>query len=451
MRGFRYFVFVSLFAIAGIYSNQSFAANLPYLDEDFSCVDQTKANQYVKDFNVDVESFGGLELCKGSVDTKKLFNDLSIIENGHFNTQGNNKLIRNFIKADSYYNWMKGETRSIQRGNDIPYATAYNSFGNFTMQDGWSSLTTLGRVGTVIHEARHTAGYRHYPCNQGPYGSASLDACDRDYQTGGSHSIEMEYYARVVVLGQNFHPVYKSMARLMAMARANFVFNQAIITPKEQLVVQSETARVFLLDKAGAWQERRIGFNQGELKRTSFGVGFFDGSNATAIDLYSDASDSRPLDDLYSYFKLLKRNPKATKLFEEFDLGNRRYAVRIGEDNQLESYNFPSGKWGQTVSVPANIVKVSTSAPSGQSGLYLVSSNGAMLSYSPTENRITNSTEQWDPETKSITQLENRFLVLKTNGQVIERTKSGWNPWNQSEAIRAMVSAPIYDAFEVQK
>ena len=112
-------------------------------------------------------AFGGLELCRFSVDTKKLFNDLKIIKEGRFQPKTtNNVFIRNAIPAPQYYEWMKSMTRGMDRGNDIPAATAYNRGGYFTMQDGWAVLSTLGRVGTVVHEARHTGGYYHIQCTQ---------------------------------------------------------------------------------------------------------------------------------------------------------------------------------------------------------------------------------------------------------------------------------------------
>src|SRR5437868_9320068 len=214
------------------------AAAMPmgYDDKDFGCISQQQADQYVSDFGINADSFGGMELCKNEIDTKKLFNDLQIIAGGQFDAGKDNLLIKGIVPADQYYSWMRSQTRGMERGNDVPYATAYNRMGYFTMQDGWAKSSTLARVGVVIHEARHTAGYRHFPCNQGPYKGARLDGCDQNYAQGGSHAIEMEYYARVSVAGQNFHPVYKAMARLMAMGRSNFVFNSSPIQKREGLL-----------------------------------------------------------------------------------------------------------------------------------------------------------------------------------------------------------------------
>ena len=49
-------------------------AQIPYQDSEFSCLTNAEADRYVKDFNIDVTSFGGKELCDATIDTKKLFN-----------------------------------------------------------------------------------------------------------------------------------------------------------------------------------------------------------------------------------------------------------------------------------------------------------------------------------------------------------------------------------------
>ena len=113
--------------------NIAFAETLPVQDNDFGCIDSATANQYVQDFHINVSSFGGLELCRAQVDTKKLFNDLTVIEKGLYDESKRHPLIRDFIHPRAYFSWMKQMTRGIRRGHDIPYATAYNSGGFFTM------------------------------------------------------------------------------------------------------------------------------------------------------------------------------------------------------------------------------------------------------------------------------------------------------------------------------
>lgn len=439
-----------------LFSLNLLAQDMPYLDTDFSCTNPADAERYIRDFNIDVPSFGGMELCNSQVDTKKLLNDLEILEKGRFATDGSNKFIRGFVTANSYYNWMKGETRGVERGQDVPYATAYNSGGYFTMQDGWAKLSTLGRVGTIVHEARHTGGYYHIRCTQGPYQGTSVSGCDRDFNYGGSHAVEMEYYARVAVHGQNFHPVYKKMARLMAIARSNAFFNTPVLKTREAVLALSQDRGSAVLFDNGEWVSREVPAVAGRLKRTSFGAVLFDGVRAFAVELYQNSGFSDLVSDTYSYYKLLRENDGAVKDFEEFDSGVKRYVVRVGE-NKLTPYDFPNGKWGRDVALPFAVVKASTAAlGSAQTGLYLVSTSGEIYNYQPQSQRITNTGLTWGLDHKEVIVYKGQNLVLMNNGQIFAQPATGGSaqlePWTEAKHLFSdLVTTPVYDGFEVIK
>ena len=429
------------------------AADIPYKDADFGCISETDAARYVADFKIDEKSFGGHELCKDEVDTKKLFNDLAIIEKGEFDTDSQNKFVRGFVDLKNYYGWMKGETRGVARGQDIPYATAYNSGGYFTMQDGWAKLSTLGRVGTIVHEARHTAGYRHIRCTQGPYQGSTVDGCDTTYNYGGSHAIEMEYYARVAVQGKNFHPVYKKMARLMAIARSNIFFNTPVIKAREALLALNADRTAAKLYDNGTWIDREIPKVAGRLKRTSFGGVLFDGLNAMAVELYKNSGFADAVKDTYSYFKLLNEKTGPVRDFEEFDSGIKRYAVKIGSSNTLASYSFPNGAWGADVQLPFEVAFLSTAIPgSAQKGLYLVGQNGELATYTPETQRLTAVPGKWDAQVSESVVFQTKNLVLRNNGQIFVQSAAGMTPWEEAPGTYSgLITTPVYDGFEVNK
>jgi hypothetical protein len=435
------------------FSTAAFADDIPYQDPAFGCITQQQADRYVADFSIDVASFGGMELCNPNVDTKKLFNDLQIIEQGSFQPTAQNVYIRGFVDAQNYYAWMKGQTRGVQRGNDIPYATAYNSGGYFTMQDGWSKLSTLGRVGTIVHEARHTAGYRHIPCTQGSYQGSSVAGCDTNYSYGGSHAIEMEYYARVAVQGVNFHPVYKKMARLMAIARSNIFFNTPVIQSREAVLALSADRRSAQLYDNGAWVSREVPNVAGRLKRTSFGAVLFDGAKAFAIELYKNSGFSDLVADTYSYYKLLGEKDATVKEFEEFDAGVKRYAVKITQDNKLAAYDFPNGAWGREQVVPFQVSHTSTAVlDKPQSGLYLIATTGEIYNYQPQSQKLALQTGRWNPDVKEVIAYKGQNLALKTNGQIFVQSGAELVPWTATNDVYSdLVSTPLYDGFEVIK
>jgi hypothetical protein len=430
---------------------------LPVFDGEFSCTETAKADQYIRDFRINVQSFGGKELCNSSIDTKKLFNDFQIIEDGKFNTQGSNILIRNIINSDQYYSWLRSQTEGIERGNDIPYATAYNSNGYFTMQDGWAMLSTLGRVGVVIHEARHTDGYRHIPCTQGPYQGISMAGCDSEYEYSGSHAVEMEYYARVVAQGENFHPLYKKMARLMAMGRTNFVFNKPVIQAREALfLIKADNSGALLIDGNQVLTRELAG--QGLLKRSSFGPTLLTPERAWALDPYEWIGDTRPTEDGYSYFKLIttpgKNLPTDFKVvdFEEFDVGIKRFAVILDQQGRFTQFNFQKGKWENSKTSGFNPKTFKTRLWNNQKGVYGINAENQVVQYSEKSQNFQSSlVGTWpshianyfeNPENKELLQLTTDGDLQIASGQT----------WEKTQGIKFSQGAniPLYNAFVVK-
>lgn len=430
----------------------TFSADLPYLDREFNCFSQEVANRYISDFNINVNSFGGLDLCNADNETKKLLNDLYILENGQFRGASNNKFIRGFVAADGYYRWLKNETRGVRRGHDIPYATAYNSGGYFTMQDGWAKLSTLGRVGTFVHEARHTAGYRHIRCNQGPYQDTSVSGCDSTYNYGGSHAVEMEYYARVALDGVNFHPVYKKMARLMAIARSNVFFNAPVIQSREAVLAVTQDGREAHLYDQGQWHIREVPQAEGRLKRTSYGGVLFDGLKAFSIELYENSGFADFVADTYSYYKLLAESQTAVRDFEEFDVGTKRYAVRVSNNNKLAQYNFAQGAWGREISLPTEVVTLHTAVPGrAENGLYLVNAIGEIYNYQPQTQKITKEEQKWPVEFQEVIAFKGHNLILMKEGSIYVLNDGQMERWQTPGIYSGLISTPVYDGFEVVK
>lgn len=439
--------FLSALALAG-------SGELPYKDVDFACVSQADANRYVGDYGIDVDSFGGMELCNSAKDTKKLFNDLSLIEKAEFAPDNGHSFIRGFVPVSNYYGWMKGETRGMNRGNDIPWATAYNSGGYFTMQDGWAALSTLGRVGTVIHEARHTAGYRHYPCSHGPYGGTNMAGCDTTYAQGGSHGVEMEYYARVVLNSKNLHPAYKSMARLMALGRSNFVFNEKPMRQREALLGLAGD-RLVLVDGNKAYERETPAAAAGSmLKRTSFGASLVKGQKAVAVDVYGFSNNGYSMEDDYSYYKLYKTprpgGPSNVQAIEEIDIGTKRYFAVLADGGKVYSYNFPGGGWHAATAPLSGADTFVTRAPDGSHGLFVVKSDGLVVPFDLTTRRFGNALrDRWTSDTRAYAQLGAGLVRLTASGEVVD-VKGVPVAGFDKRTVTDLVNVPLYDTFEVR-
>lgn len=424
-------------------------------DDSFGCIPSKQAQQYIRDFQIRINSFGGLELCDNSKDTKKLLNDLWIIETGRFQAfSSRHPLNQGFIPQDTYYTWAKSQTRSINRGNDIPFATAYNQMGHFTMQDGWAILSTLGRVGTLIHEARHTAGYGHIRCTQGPYQGTTVAGCDRDLKDGGSHAVEMEYYARVALLGQNFHPVYKSMARLMAVGRSNFVFNTGSLVASERLLVRSNSQETRLSIDENTWVSRQTpNLPHSQLKRTSAGAALFDGLNALTYDLYSQTSEQNIIDD-FSYLKLFRQDrgqgqaPLAD--FLEADIAGKRFVLLLNQQGQITSYNFAEGKLNPWSRFSAPGAFFSTETPEGKKGLFLVHNTAIYeLNTMGTLNPRLIS-EAWPRNLKSVMSLKEQRYFLSTDGELVAQEATQQKETTLGLDVKDAVVVPTYSEFDLE-
>ncbi|NUM89556.1 MAG: hypothetical protein HUU37_10160, partial [Bdellovibrionales bacterium] len=365
--------------------------------------------------------------------------------------------IRGYVDGRNYFSWLKRNTRGVDRGNDYPAATAYNRGGYFTMQDGWAKLSTLGRVGTIIHEARHTEGYYHIACTHGPYGGSSMSGCDRDFAQGGSHGVEMEYYARVVLESRNLHPVYQSMARLMAMGRTNFVFNTKAMQQREAVLI-SDGRVAKLFDGDNQKDIALLGTVAGSLKRTSFGASFFQGLESTALDIYGLLQGGESRKDDYSYYKLLRQEgigrPSSAVDFEERDLSDRRYFVALTREGKMASYVFPQGKWGNLSSrAVSQADRIVTISPSGQDGIFVVAKDGAVTPFDPRGGQYgTALPEKWAADVVALARgANNAVYELKANGELRVRSGSGSLPvFKDEHAWNQMVSVPLYDAFQVQ-
>ncbi len=433
---------------------------LPFRGDDFPCIRAEVARRYVRDFNINTRSFGGLEYCNSEVDTKKLFDDLYLIEKGTFAGNEENVFTNGFVSSDNYYNWSTRMTRGVRRGHDIPHATAYNSFGYFTMQNGWAALSSLGRVGVFIHEARHTAGYRHIACTKGPYSRSRQSGCDRSIEYGGSHAVEMEYYAMVVLRGENFHPVYKSMARLMALGRSNFVFNNTPVSQREALLMLPEnSSQPILLDGENSLQ--RLGpIAQGRtLKRTSFGASLFSVDNihnSLALDLYSKDQGEASIGDDYSYYKLFHISEKQidnTLDVEEFDVGHVRFLVVINESGELFSYRFPDGRWSRSLGSIWGAERLVTVAPNGEQGLFVLTNSGEVHKFHALTDKITKTNMLWPSGVRNFAKWKGQLLRL-TDAGVVEQQGITTQQWGtlailEGEEINQLLTVPLYDSFEI--
>ncbi|MDC0980257.1 hypothetical protein OAQ84_00830, partial [Bdellovibrionales bacterium] len=381
------------------------------------CLSKERVTRFVKELNIYRASFPDEELCDSDNELNQLYRSLMMMEDGQFSGEGDSQFIGDWVSRGRYYSWTERRIYRIRRAHDIPYATAYNSGGNITVQDGWAQLSSLGKVGVLIHEARHTDGYRHRPCRQGPYRGVSVAGCDESVASGGSHSIEMEYYARVLLEGQNFHPVYQSMARLMLLARSHFVFNQQPLQKSSTLYLRGVNGETFLYSHGSFIRQFPLqGYSGWRLKRGSMGPVLFNGRQALAIDIYD--SQVAPQKDEFSYYKLLGLNPPEPFLdMEEIDDGETKYVMAIGQSGRLYQYQFRRSQWA-VVAESGRFLGFKTRSRSDEEGLYVVSEGGELFRWQFGSGELESLTEKWPQNIVSYAEMEGALVELRSDGQL---------------------------------
>ena len=247
------------------------------------------------------------------------------------------------------------------------------------------------------------------------------------------------------------------MARLMALGRTNFVFNQAPMRQREALVlIDADTKKpVIYADNAIIEREAPAMSDAAALKRTSFGVSMVSGGvQASAIDLYNNRQEA--VQDDYSYYKLFQTPrdnvPTSIRDTEEIDSSNLRFFTVLSNEGQISSYDFPNGVWFRASQALPGAKRLITTAPDGKQGLFAVTDKGAIYPFDLSARRFGAALNvQMPADVKAIAKVGANVALLKDDGIAYRVTTSGSSaiPGLENKHFSQMVNAPLYDAFDV--
>lgn len=423
---------------------------LSLLAKEQDCFPKTKAQKWIQDFNISINTFESDDLCRSESDLKLILEDLQLIENAVFIGKKENIFILDIIDQNQYFVWLKDQTNGIRRAHDIPFATAYNTNGYFTLQDGWRNLSSLGRVGTLIHEARHTEGSNHIRCIHGPYKNSSVQGCDQSVEQKGSHAVEMEFYARVVLEGQNFHPVFVQMARLMTLARSNFVFNIPPVTRREILVGLSSDHIITQNHDQLVESIELPSKDMARLKRSSAGFTLILNDQVQTIDFASD--NPIWIDDEFTYYKILNDDRlKGIIDLEEYDTNERRFVVALTNEGMLYTYKFSQGSWSSGVRAQ-DVKQFVTTDPNGKEGLYILTYDKDLYPLDPsTLTRGDRSQTIWPATALQFFNWENHLYRIEASNNIqssnIFRSDNKKHFLFNNQKLNQVIKAPVYDIF----
>jgi hypothetical protein len=275
-----------------------------------------------------------------------------------------------------------------------------------------------------------------------------VDGCDESVSAGGSHGVEMEYYARVHLQGANFHPAYQAMARLMLLARSNFVFNESPAMAKDALLVRTESGLI-RLDESGLTRLPMPAGVQSDaiIKRTSLGATLLALPNgAWALDLVKP-DPAITLSDDYSYYKLLKMTPPSDLTdMEEFDFGLRRFLYAADDLGHIFSFVFGQGTWTQSTT-PKKVSSLMTNDPSGRAGLFALFADATYCPIQAPSLQCAEAPIPWPAMAKKVVEYKNTVLKLGPDGKVYDSMGTPWSDLD-GETVLDLVVIPEYSVFD---
>jgi hypothetical protein len=244
------------------------------------------------------------------------------------------------------------------------------------------------------------------------------------------------------------------MARLMAVARSNFVFNTGSLVSTERLLIRSNAEESQLSVDETTWIRRQTpNLPNSQLKRTSAGAALFDGQNALTYDLYNQTSEQNIIDD-FSYLKLFRQDrgqgqaPLAD--FLEADVAGKRFVLLLNQQGQITNYNFAEGKLNPWSRFSAPGAFFSTETPEGKKGLFLVHNTAIyeLNTFGTLNPRLLSET--WPRDLKSVMSLKQQRYFLSTNGELIAQDTTQQKESTLSLDVKDAVLVPTYSEFDLE-
>jgi hypothetical protein len=199
--------------------------------------------------------------------------------------------------------------------------------------------------------------------------------------------------------------------------------------------------------------QREVPQKAGVLKRTSFGGVVFDGRQAFAIELYGNNHNNTPIEDTYSYYKLLSRGVNPVFDFEEFDVPPKRYSVQMKTNHTFQFFNYPNGDWNREANLNFQAQRSATRLENGQTGLFLIDAQGSIYPFNVQSLNVGSPLSvKWNPNHVDIANYNGKTLILKTDGVIYEKQDNGSEVvWSLGkDHYSALINTPVYDGFAVE-
>ena len=235
------------------------------ITEDLECISKKQANRYISQFKILKQSFGDIDLCDNANLFKSLLNSFSVLESARFSNVPVPGMSQ--VLPYDYYTYMKGQKLIIEHDTwgrcpamalaciEVPSMTCCGPGKDPTARHIYvtdfyvsKQVPFVTKFGTLVHESRHAGWkYFHKYCTHGFY--KGQPACDSDFASQGSYVVEIEFYLRVALAGQNFDASTRAMALIYGIFGIENHINQPELSPQEGvLLVDAQDDHVVLFD-----------------------------------------------------------------------------------------------------------------------------------------------------------------------------------------------------------
>jgi hypothetical protein len=446
-------------------------------DQSQNCLDLSVAQRITNEFQFDFESFGSSramlpqEICNPESKIRKLIESYQLLVNGQF------KPYNTGVIKESYYNFIKRLSPSVgmdlnQTCGKSPLYAACHEMGRsakMLVTNHFFDFPAVDRANFIVHESHHGTGSSHVTCTRGPKKGVE-QGCDSNFQTRGAYAADIEYSARVYLIGKNFDPVTQAVARSMAIFGLEGDFNEVPQLKDQQALMLLDAKRENLIQWDGRnapksvpirYAPKRIVFLMEKTKDR--------GQSFNNTILYLLSTEQAQAIDLAKSFEAdnVLTGALAFRLFSMFGIGQDNITSLIDfmsiEDRSY--YLFSSGVAARgvtpgspyvTINAPSGVrlTRFLESSPCGETGAFVVAfpttppEPPRRGKYTPpsapaplkpvlltiTQDSMQPSQCQWPQSFKTVGQLNGKVYALDANGTLYT--------WNQS--TRELIRVPEF-------
>ena len=118
----------------------------------------------------------------------------------------------------------------------------------------------------------------------------------------------------------------------------------------------------------------------------------------------------------------------------------------------MASFNYGKGKWNNYKQLNFQPVISATSLPSGETGYFLIDTQGSTYAYDASKDSMNLIGHKWDQQAINYAKVNSQIFSLSRDNKVYYLNNGAWNELvlPQNQKATQIVSVPLYNIFEVK-